>query len=69
MQILLILAMLTVPVISADLSAAESVIVNPKCSAVALSEDEIRALFLGRRTAWEDGSRVVLVVLKDGGQS
>jgi ABC-type phosphate transport system substrate-binding protein len=49
-----------------SLAAAETVVVNAKSPVVALSDDAMRDYFLGKKTVWEDGSRVVVVVLKEG---
>ena len=40
--------------------------VNGHAALATLSVDEVRDLFLGKRTAWDDGSKVVVVVLKSG---
>jgi ABC-type phosphate transport system substrate-binding protein len=65
MNILIKLIMLSV-IIPMSVFAAETVIVNGKSMAGGLSEDQAREFFLGKRTVWEDGSKVVVVVLKEG---
>ncbi|MBA3936266.1 MAG: hypothetical protein H0X38_02305 [Planctomycetes bacterium] len=66
--------MRTVPALLAALFACvaaagadDAVIVNGRATTTALSEDELRAFFLGKRTTWEDGTKVVVVVLRGGG--
>ncbi len=60
---LLVVAALTFPLC---LNAAETTIVNAKNDSPTLSDDEMRELFLGARTTWGDGTKVVVVLLKDG---
>lgn len=60
---MIVILALTVP---AGLLASESVIVHPKTPAADLSQDELRSLFLGKKTSWDDGTKIVVVTLKDG---
>lgn len=60
---LLAVVLLTLPVC---LLAAETVIVSPKNGAATLSNDEMRDLFLGAKTSWSDGAKVLVAVLKSG---
>jgi ABC-type phosphate transport system substrate-binding protein len=46
--------------------AEEAIIVNPAVTVGSIGEDSLKDLFLGRKTTWDDGSRVVVVVLKEG---
>lgn len=46
--------------------AEETVIINGTSPVAALSEDELRDYYLGKKASWPDGSKVVVVVLKDG---
>lgn len=66
MQLPLMITALVALAFPAMAPAAETIIVNPKTGSAAMSEDEIRDIFLGKRTTWDDGSKVVVVVLKDG---
>jgi ABC-type phosphate transport system substrate-binding protein len=46
--------------------AEDTVIVNPALPLATLDEETLRDIYLGRKTSWDDGSRVVVVVLKEG---
>ncbi len=48
------------------LGAEETVIVNAKAAVSSLDIDALRDLFLGKKTSWDDGGRVIVAVLKDG---
>lgn len=62
----LMIAVLSLSPCAAHLPAAETIIVNAKSSAPSLDDDDMRSYFLGKKTTWSDGSRVVVVVLRDG---
>lgn len=47
-------------------SAAPAVIVNKGLSGESLGAANLKAVFLGKKTAWDSGGRVVLAYLKDG---
>lgn len=49
-----------------SLSAEETVIVNGSSAITSLSEDDLKDYYLGKKASWPDGSKVVVVVLKDG---
>jgi ABC-type phosphate transport system substrate-binding protein len=66
MRLSIMITLLAVIVAPTWLSAAETVIVNPKSTTTVLSEDQCRELFLGKKTTWDDGSKVVVVVLRNG---
>ena len=66
MRLPLMIAVLSAIAFPAMMPAAETFILNAKASAPALSDDDLKDLFLGRRTAWSDGSKVVVVVLRNG---
>lgn len=55
-----------VAVSAASLSAEETVIVHGASAIAALSEDDLKDYYLGKKASWPDGSKVVVVVLKDG---
>lgn len=57
---------LTLLVIPLFLTGAETVIISAKNSTAALSDDEMSDLFLGAKTTWGDGAKVVVAVLKGG---
>ncbi|MBT8339307.1 MAG: hypothetical protein HKP58_18970 [Desulfatitalea sp.] len=48
------------------LASAEDVVVitNPSVSAVALRKKDVRNIYRGKKTTWDDGSKIVFVVLK-----
>ena len=48
------------------LRAEDVVVANPSVPAATLSDDQFKDVFLGKRTTWSDGSKVVVVVLKTG---
>lgn len=67
MRILLTtLALLLYAALTTHLRAAETVIVHPRTPVAALSEDQAREYFLGKRTVWDDGSKVIVIVVKEG---
>lgn len=49
-----------------SLSAEETVILNGGSALASLSEDDLKDYYLGKKASWPDGSKVVVVVLKDG---
>lgn len=51
------------------LTGEETLIVNGASSVAGLSADQMKDYFLGKKTAWDDGSKVVIVVIKDGASS
>lgn len=46
--------------------AEETVLVNGTSAIITLSEDDLKNYYLGKRSSWPDGSKVTVVVLKDG---
>jgi ABC-type phosphate transport system substrate-binding protein len=42
------------------------VVVNNKVNVTSLSKDEVKAIFLGDKTTWPDGTPVKIVVLQEG---
>lgn len=48
------------------LSAEETVILNGASALASLSEDDLKDYYLGKKASWPDGSKVVVVVLKEG---
>jgi ABC-type phosphate transport system substrate-binding protein len=57
---------LLITLLIAAAAAEDSIIVNPSLAISNLDEEELKDIYLGRKTSWDDGSRVVVVVLKDG---
>jgi len=51
------------------MNAEETLVVNSASALSGLSTDQMKDYFLGKKTTWEDGSKVVVVVIKDGGTS
>lgn len=67
MHIPLLIALVACAGLSLTEVVAEETVVLHSTSPVAyLSEDDLRDYYLGRKTSWPDGSKVVVVVLKDG---
>jgi ABC-type phosphate transport system substrate-binding protein len=50
-------------------NAEETVLVNNGVAVTTVSEDDLKDIFLGKKTTWDDGSKVVVVVLKEGPSS
>ena len=50
----------------ASATAEETLVVNPASPLAGLSADQMKDYFLGKKTAWDDGSKVVVVVVKEG---
>ena len=48
------------------LPAEDVAIVNGASTVSALTADQAKDLFLGKKSTWDDGSKVVIVVAKDG---
>lgn len=48
------------------ISAEEAVLVNGTSAITTISEDELKDYYLGKKANWPDGSKVTVVVLKDG---
>ena len=46
--------------------AEDAVVVNGRAAIAELSDEDLRDLFLGKKTVWDDGTKVVVVVLKTG---
>ena len=62
---LICLAALTV-VFATPATAEETIILNGASPLAELTEDDLKDYYLGKKTHWPDGSKVVVVVLKDG---
>jgi len=60
------LRILALALLIAGARAEDTVIVNPSLQLAALDEDTLKDIYLGKKTSWDDGSRVVVVVLKEG---
>jgi ABC-type phosphate transport system substrate-binding protein len=60
MRILMVIAVLT------GAWSEETLIVNTSVALSSIDEDSFKEVYLGKKTAWDDGSRVVVVVLKEG---
>lgn len=52
--------------LAAACAAEDAVVVNADVTATAISTSELRDIFLGRRTIWPNGQRIVVVLVKDG---
>jgi ABC-type phosphate transport system substrate-binding protein len=51
------------------LDAEETLIVNSASAVSGVNADQLKDYFLGKKTAWDDGSKVVVVVVKEGSSS
>ncbi len=51
---------------SSTISAEEAVLVHGTSTVAGLSDDDLKDYYLGKKASWPDGSKVVIVVLKDG---
>ncbi len=47
-------------------TAADMVVINAASGINQLTDDQLKDVFLGKRTTWEDGSKVIVVVVKTG---
>ena len=67
MRIPLLIALVSLVASSASSAMAEeTVIVNGGSAVGQLSEDDLQDYYLGKKASWPDGTKVVVVVLKDG---
>ncbi len=57
--------LLLIPLLATALAAEDTAIVHPGVGVASLTEDQAKDLFLGKKTSWDDGSKVVVVVAKD----
>ncbi len=60
------LTLLSLFAVAGTLQAEDAIVLNPASTVPAISEDQFKDLFLGKRLAWDDGSKVVVVLVKDG---
>lgn len=51
---------------SSTIRAEETVLVNGALALSGLSDDDFKDYYLGKKASWPDGSKVVVVVLKEG---
>lgn len=49
-------------------AADVAVVVNPKTAVTSLTKDQIRDIFTGLLTRWDDGKKITFVILLDKGQ-
>jgi len=55
-----------VTALKASADAGEPIIIaNPRVAAQSLSSDEVKNIFLGKKTKWEDGNPITFILLKD----
>lgn len=66
MRIPLLTGLISLLAFAAPAMAEETVIVNGASPVADLSEDDLKDYYLGKKANWPDGSKVVVVVLKDG---
>lgn len=60
----LIAAALLMP--AALLPAEEVAVINGGSAVTALTADQLKELFLGKKSSWEDGGKVIVVIAKAG---
>lgn len=46
--------------------AAETVVVNPGLEVATLSEDQFKDIYLGRKTTWDSGAKITVVLVESG---
>jgi ABC-type phosphate transport system substrate-binding protein len=51
---------------TSTLTAEETVLVNGASAVAGISDDDLKDYYLGKKASWPDGSKVTVVVLKDG---
>ncbi|MBF0383215.1 MAG: substrate-binding domain-containing protein [Magnetococcales bacterium] len=62
-----ILAMGIYPLLGSSLAyTQELIVIHPDNSNSAVSQQEVKNIFLGKKTHWDDGSRIKIVVQKRG---
>ena len=66
MRIPLLIGLVSVIASAIPAMAEETVLVNGASTVADLSEDDLKDYYLGKKASWPDGSKVVVVVLKDG---
>ena len=66
MRIPLLIGLVSVLAFVTPAVAEETVIVNGASAVANLSLDDLKDYYLGKKASWPDGSKVVVVVLKDG---
>lgn len=66
MRIPLLIGLVSAAAFAAPAAAEETVIVNGALTVADLTEDDLKDYYLGKKASWPDGSKVVVVVLKDG---
>lgn len=47
-------------------AAADMAVVHPGVAAASMTADQAKDIFLGRKTTWDDGSKIVVVVSESG---
>jgi ABC-type phosphate transport system substrate-binding protein len=52
--------------LAAPVIAEDAVVLNPASAVTTLTDDQFKDLFLGKKLAWDDGTKVIVVVVKDG---
>lgn len=55
--------------VSGLLAAEDIAIVNTTSGVASLTSDQVKDLFLGKKTSWDDGSKVVVIIVKGGSES
>ena len=60
------LAVLLLVGTSVLLPGEETLVVNPSVTAKGLSDDVLKDIYLGKTSIWDDGTKITVVILKDG---
>jgi ABC-type phosphate transport system substrate-binding protein len=59
-------ALLVLASLPATLLGEETVVVNPSVTAARLNDAALKDIYLGKTSIWDDGTKIVVVVLKEG---
>ncbi len=62
----LALLILAAALLTSSIHAEDALVVHPGVPLDAVDQTTLRDVFLGRRTTWSNGERVVVVLLRDG---
>jgi ABC-type phosphate transport system substrate-binding protein len=52
--------------LAGSLVAADTVVVNSASALAGISADQFKDIYLGRKTAWDDGSKIIVVLVEAG---
>lgn len=55
--------------LAGSLVAADTVVMNPASSLAGISADQFKDIYLGRKSTWDDGSKITVVLVETGGSN